>query len=89
MLKIPNLSVYAVPEEDSVIIEGRVTRAEFEVFAARHSAAILNKLVDRCVEDVMQSASVQARLRAIRADLPSRLEEAITKAVTQRILEGL
>lgn len=74
--------VYEQPESQSVTATLTLPRDEFAAFAARHSAAIMNKLVDRCVEDLMQSASVQARLRAIRAEFPSRVEDAIAKAVT-------
>lgn len=81
--------VYEQPESQSVTAALTLPRDEFETFVVRHSAAIMNKLVDRCVEDLMQSASVQARLRTIRAEFPSRIEEAVTKAVVQRLLEGL
>jgi hypothetical protein len=83
----PLLTVQERAAHDDVIVRVEIPNADLRHFVVRHSAAILDKLVNRCVDDLMSSAAVQARLSALRAEFPARLEAAVAAAITKRLLD--
>lgn len=64
------------------------TEVESMVSSRQFVVALAEAVLDACVTSIMESASVRARLAAIRAKLPTSIEEAVAKAVAAEILRG-
>lgn len=52
----------------------------------RYAHVVLDRAADAAVAAIMESAAVQARIRAIRAELPVRIEQAVAAAITAAVL---
>lgn len=56
----------------------------------RHmTECILRGVCERAVETILESPSMQARISALRAELPTRIEEAVSKAITDHLIARL
>lgn len=61
----------------------------FEAVAERYGRVVVERLADRVVEELLASAAVQARIAAIRAELPVRIEQAVAAAITAALVKPL
>lgn len=80
----------ATIEEDPLRREAalviRVQADELLSLTGRYANVVLDRIVEKLADDIIASAAVQARIHAIRAELPVRIEQAVAAAITAAVL---
>ena len=85
---VAEIQTYHHPTRDRTVIRIEFANKELAEVAGRYGRVVLDRLADAAVEQILASAAVQARIAHLRAELPLRIEQAVTEAIAKAILRS-
>mgnify|MGYP001612403239 CR=1 FL=1 len=74
------------PTRNEAALVVRAQADELVSLTVKYAGVVLDRIVEKLADDIIASAAVQARIHAIRAELPVRIEQAVAAAITAAVL---
>lgn len=82
----PRATLTEHPGRDRYTVTVDFAATDLHEMAGRYGRVVLDRICDAVVADLLASAAIQTRLARLRAELPTRIEDALTRAITQAVL---